>query len=73
MIGKRETDGERRPSFAFPITPCSRRTRYAKTTGDESGVGWGGGGGGGGGGGEADIIANAADGFSSFATTVSGE
>ena len=38
-MGKRETDGERRPSFAFPISPCSRRARYAKTTGDESGVG----------------------------------
>ena len=44
VMGKRETDGERRPSFAFPITRCSRRARYAKTTGDESGVGGGGGG-----------------------------
>ena len=42
-MGKRETDGERRPPFALPITPCSRRARYAKTTGDESGVGGGGG------------------------------
>ena len=24
------------PPFSLPITPCSRRARYAKTTGDES-------------------------------------
>ena len=61
-MGKRETDGERRPPFALPITPCSRRARYAKTTGDES-VGGGGG---------QMYFANAVDGFSSFVTTVSG-
>ena len=35
--GKEESEGERRPLFALPITPCSRRASYAKTTGDESG------------------------------------
>ena len=24
------------PPFSLPITPCSRRARYAKTAGDES-------------------------------------
>ena len=35
---KEESEGESLPSFSLPITPCSRRVRHAKTTGDESGV-----------------------------------
>ena len=34
--GKEESEGERLPPFSLPITPCSRRAHYAKTTGDES-------------------------------------
>ena len=37
--GKEESKGERGlPPFFLPITPCSCRTHYVKTTGDESGA-----------------------------------
>ena len=35
---KEESRGESLPPFSLPITPCSRRARYTKRTGDESGV-----------------------------------
>ena len=34
--GKEESEGESLTPFSLPITPCFRRARYAKTTGDES-------------------------------------
>ena len=33
---ERATSPSGLPPFSLPITPCSRRARYAKTTGDES-------------------------------------
>ena len=35
-MGRRQAR-ESLPPFSLPITPSSRRARYAKTTGDESG------------------------------------
>ena len=43
VMGRRKARVLERPLFSPPITPCSRRARYAKTTRDESGLavkGW---------------------------------